>query len=96
MKKVAAFLGALLILAIAGALIAPFFIDLNDYKPEIAEQAKAATGRDLAIERTGDRFEFGRPRKVAGGHRPNLNDRVALRICVPVPEKHEPADTQRS
>ncbi len=50
MKKLAAIFGALVTLVIAGALIAPFFIDLNDYKPEIAEQAKAATGRDLAID----------------------------------------------
>jgi hypothetical protein len=50
MKKVAAVIGALLALIIAGALIAPFFIDLNDYKPQIAAQAKALTGRDLAID----------------------------------------------
>jgi len=28
----------------------PFFIDLNDYKAEIAAKAKEATGRDLAID----------------------------------------------
>ena len=91
MKKVAAFLGALLILAIAGALIAPFFIDLNDYKPEIAEQAKAATGRDLAID--GDislsllpmpsvsvaGVHFG---NAAGGSRPDMLTLEAVSVKV--------------
>lgn len=50
MKKVLWILGGLIGLLIVVALIAPFFIDLNDYKAEIAAQAKKATGRDLAID----------------------------------------------
>lgn len=42
--------GGLLALIIVVLLVAPFFIDLNSYKGMIAEQAKAATGRDLVIE----------------------------------------------
>ena len=50
MKKVLWIVGGLIGLLIVVALAAPFFIDLNDYKAEIAEQAKKATGRDLAID----------------------------------------------
>ncbi|MGH6894876.1 MAG: AsmA family protein [Dongiaceae bacterium] len=50
MKKVLWILGGLIGLLIVVALVAPFFIDLNDYKAEIAAQAKKATGRDLAID----------------------------------------------
>jgi uncharacterized protein involved in outer membrane biogenesis len=50
MKKVLWIVGGLLGLLIVVALAAPFFIDLNDYKAEIAAKAKEATGRDLAID----------------------------------------------
>src|SRR5262245_49161783 len=50
MRKLAYFVGGILILLIAAALIAPFFINLNDYKGMIEAQAKQATGRDLKIE----------------------------------------------
>lgn len=50
MKKVLWIVGGLIGLLIIVAVAAPFFIDLNDYKAEIAAQAKKATGRDLAID----------------------------------------------
>jgi uncharacterized protein involved in outer membrane biogenesis len=50
MKKVLWVVGGLIGLLIVVALAAPFFIDLNDYKAEIAAEAKKATGRDLAID----------------------------------------------
>ena len=50
MKKVLWIVGGLIGLLIVAALAAPFFVDLNDYKAEIAAKAKEATGRDLAID----------------------------------------------
>jgi uncharacterized protein involved in outer membrane biogenesis len=50
MKKVLWIVGGLVGLLIVAAVAVPFFIDLNDYKAEIAAQAKKATGRDLAID----------------------------------------------
>ena len=50
MKKVLWIVGGLIGLLVVVALVAPFFIDLNDYKAEIAAKAKQATGRDLAID----------------------------------------------
>src|SRR5512134_2093434 len=50
MKKALWIVGGLVGLLIVVALAAPFFIDLNDYKAEIAAKAKEATGRDLAID----------------------------------------------
>ncbi len=50
MKKVLWIVGGLIGLLVVVAVAAPFFIDLNDYKAEIAAQAKKATGRDLAID----------------------------------------------
>src|SRR5688572_11341171 len=50
MKKVLWIVGGLIGLLIVVAVAAPFFIDLNDYKAEIAAEAKKATGRDLAID----------------------------------------------
>jgi len=35
---------------LAAAFLAPSFVDVNSYKPEIARAAKEATGRDLAID----------------------------------------------
>ena len=50
MKKVLySALGALVLLVFATAL-APFFIDLNDYKEEIGNQVEVATGRRLSID----------------------------------------------
>ena len=50
MKKVLWIIGGLIGLLIVVALAVPFFVDLNDYKAEIAAKAKEATGRDLAID----------------------------------------------
>src|SRR5688572_15413371 len=50
MKKVLWIVGGLIGLLVVVALAAPFFVDLNDYKAEIATKAKEATGRDLAID----------------------------------------------
>jgi AsmA protein len=40
----------LLVLAIAGLISLPFFIDPNDYKQDIAEQVEKATGRELKLD----------------------------------------------
>jgi len=50
MKKLLYVVGGIVVLVIAAALIAPFFIDLNDYKGTIEAKAKEATGRDLKID----------------------------------------------
>ncbi|MFD2207151.1 AsmA family protein [Kiloniella antarctica] len=50
MKKILISIGGLIVLIIAVLLIAPLFISLEDYKPEIAAKAKEATGRDLKID----------------------------------------------
>ena len=52
MKKVAIGVGAVVLVVLAVALLAPVFIDLNDFKPQIAREVEAATGRKLVI--TGD------------------------------------------
>src|SRR3990172_4976669 len=49
-KKLLIGLVGLLVLAVAAVLVAPSFIDWNVYKAEIAARAKAAPGRDLAID----------------------------------------------
>ena len=43
-------LGGLVAVVIGIALLVPQFLDFNQYKPEIAAQVKAATGRDLTID----------------------------------------------
>ena len=50
MKKLAYVVGGIVILIIVVALVAPFFVDLNNYKGLIEAKAKEATGRDLKIE----------------------------------------------
>jgi uncharacterized protein involved in outer membrane biogenesis len=47
--KIAAIVAGVLGLAVIGGVVALKSIDLNKYKPMIAEQAKAATGRELVI-----------------------------------------------
>ena len=49
MKKAVIGLVGLVVLLLAAALIAPSFIDWNQYKDEIAAQVKAATGREIVI-----------------------------------------------
>ena len=52
MKKIAIGVGAVVLVVLAIALLAPIFIDLNDFKPDITREVEAATGRKLII--TGD------------------------------------------
>ena len=49
MKKALIGIAVVLVLLVGAALVVPQFIDLNDYKSEISEQAHAATGRTLTI-----------------------------------------------
>ena len=50
MKRILIGLGILVGLLVVVALIAPLFIDVNQYKPMIEEQAEKATGRKLTLE----------------------------------------------
>jgi uncharacterized protein involved in outer membrane biogenesis len=50
MKKLAYIVGGIVVLIIVVALVAPFFVDLNNYKGTIEAKAKEATGRELKIE----------------------------------------------
>ncbi len=50
MKKVLFGILGLVVALVAAVLVVPSFIDWNDYKAEIASQAKAATGRALVID----------------------------------------------
>ena len=49
-KKMLISVGGVLGVLIVALLIAPFFLDLDGFKPQIVAQVKKATGRDLAIE----------------------------------------------
>ena len=49
-KKVLIGAGSVLGVLIVALLIAPFLLDLNSYKPQIAAEVKKATGRDLVID----------------------------------------------
>ncbi len=49
MKKILIGLGAFFALVIAAVLIVPSFIDWSEYRVEIAQKVKEATGRDLLI-----------------------------------------------
>ena len=49
MKKALYVVGGLVVLLIVAALVAPSFVDVNRYKPEITAAVKQATGRDLTI-----------------------------------------------
>ena len=50
MKKLLIAAAALVVVLVAGAIALPFFIPVSVYKGQIEAQAKAATGRDLAIK----------------------------------------------
>ncbi len=50
MRKIFYILGGLVVLIAAAAVLAPQFIDVNDYKSEILAQVKAKTGRDVTID----------------------------------------------
>lgn len=49
-KKLLIGIGGLFGLLIVGLIAAPFFVDINSYKPTIAAEVKKATGRDLVID----------------------------------------------
>lgn len=49
MKKILWFIGGFFVLAVGAVLIVPNFIDWNAYKPEISEQVRKFTGRELVI-----------------------------------------------
>jgi len=50
MKKTLKIIGAIVVLLIALLVVIPFFIDLNDYKPQISDAVYEATGRELDIQ----------------------------------------------
>ncbi len=50
MKRALPIALGVVVLPVAGVLIAPSFIDWNKYKPQIVEQAKTAAGYDLKID----------------------------------------------
>ncbi len=50
MKKVLFALVALVVILLGAVVVVPGMIDWNDYKAEIAAQAKSLTGRELAID----------------------------------------------
>ncbi|MDE0808166.1 MAG: AsmA family protein [Alphaproteobacteria bacterium] len=50
MKKLAAVLAGLIVVAIVAILIGPSFMDWNSYKPEITAAVEARTGRKLTID----------------------------------------------
>jgi len=49
LKWVGIAFGCLIVLIVAALLIIPFFVDLNDYKPEIERRVAEATGRSFSI-----------------------------------------------
>src|SRR4051812_17824129 len=91
MKKLLYVVGGIVVLVIAAALIAPFFIDLNDYKGMIEAKAKEATGRDLKIDGkislsilplpsvTVDGIKFG---NAPGGTAPNMAEIESAKVKV--------------
>jgi AsmA protein len=50
MKKVLIGIGAVIVLLILAAVIVPFLIPFDSYKPQIVAQVKNATGRDMRID----------------------------------------------
>jgi uncharacterized protein involved in outer membrane biogenesis len=93
MKKLLYVVGGIVVLVIAAALIAPFFIDLNDYKGTIEAKAKEATGRDLKIDGkislsllplpsvTVDGIKFG---NAPGGSAPNMAEIESATVKVAI------------
>ena len=69
MRKFLYGLLGVVVLLVAAALIVPGLIDWNAWKGEIAAQAKAATGRDLAIDGDLDFAVLPSPRLTANGVR---------------------------
>jgi uncharacterized protein involved in outer membrane biogenesis len=93
MKKLLYVVGGIVVLVVAAALVAPFFIDLNDYKGMIESKAKEATGRDLKIEGkislsilplpsvSVDGIKFG---NAPGGSAPNMAEIESAKVKVAV------------
>jgi uncharacterized protein involved in outer membrane biogenesis len=93
MKKLLYIIGGIVVLVIVAALIAPFFIDLNDYKGMIEAKAKEATGRDLKIDGkislsilplpsvTVDGIKFG---NAPGGAAPNMAEIESATVKVAI------------
>jgi uncharacterized protein involved in outer membrane biogenesis len=93
MKKLLYVVGGIVVLVVAAALVAPFFIDLNDYKGTIEAKAKEATGRDLKIEGkislsilplpsvSVDGIKFG---NAPGGTAPNMAEieRATVKVAI--------------
>ena len=50
LKIIAVVIGAMLVVIVGAAVIAPLVVDPNDYKPRLAQLAKEHTGRDLSVE----------------------------------------------
>ncbi|MCK5663944.1 MAG: AsmA family protein, partial [Thiotrichaceae bacterium] len=50
LKVTASILASVILLVIIAAIVLPFFIDPNDFKPEIQTAVKDSTGRDLVID----------------------------------------------
>ena len=65
MKKVLYIIGGLMGLLVVALLVIPSFINWNTYKPEIADQVRALTGRELIIGGDIDLKIFPSPRLVA-------------------------------
>ena len=91
MKKLALILGGVIVALVAAIAILPLVIDLNDYKAEIAAQARAATGRDLVIDGDIDLAIFPAPAiavnnihlaNVAGAAVPDMARIAAIRVRV--------------
>ena len=91
MRKFLIGLGAVLVIVISAALVVPSFIDWNSYKGEIAAQAKAATGRDLAIDGDLDLALLPAPRltvsgvrfaNLAGGSAPDMVRLKSLQVLI--------------
>src|SRR5689334_17251640 len=49
LRKAASGFGLGLVVFVAALLVAPSFIDWNKYRPEIAQQIGAATGREVTL-----------------------------------------------
>lgn len=65
MKKVLYIIGGLVGLFVVALLVVPNFINWNAYKPEIADQVRTLTGRELVISGDIDLKIFPSPRLVA-------------------------------
>jgi len=63
-KSPVLYLGILLVIAVAGLLIAPFVIDWNGYRADLEAYGKKLTGRDEIVEGPGSARLFPWPRRT--------------------------------